>query len=125
MPLETTSGHGQRAFHSRCHIRRSANDVDRLFSPGAYLANAEAIRVRVLLGFDDFGNDDAVETIALDPNAINFQPQHRQLMPKCLRIEVRVDPFAQPRFYNLHRAYLNCLRKRRSFSKNVRRSVTP
>ena len=56
---------------------------------------------------------------------VDFQAKHRQLVSQLLGFEVRTDPFTQPGFRNLHRDYLNCLRKRRSFSKNVRRSETP
>ena len=74
---------------------------------------------------DDLGYDDTVEPGTFDVNPVDLETQHRQLVLQRLRIEVRIDPFPQPGLYDLHGVYLNCRRKRRSFSKNVRRSVTP
>ena len=62
---------------------------------------------------------------ALGIDTVDFEPQHGQLMLERRRIEIGIDPLTQPGFCNLHRTYLNCRRKRRSFSKNVRKSVTP
>ncbi len=79
----------------------------------------------MLFGRDNLGHDDTVESGAFDVHSVHFEAQHCQLVLERLRIEVRIDPFSQPRLYDLHGVYLNCRRKRRSFSKNVRRSVTP
>ena len=79
----------------------------------------------MLFGRHDLGHDHAVEAGTFGVDTVDLEAQHRQLVLERLRIEIRVDPFAQPRLYDLHRIYLNCRRKRRSFSKNVRRSVTP
>ena len=73
---------------------------------------------------DDLRNDNAVEAGALRYYFVHFVSRHGQAMTECSSIQVRINPFSQPRFDNLHGRYLNCRRNRKSFSKNVRRSVT-
>ena len=111
-------------LHALPDIGRAANDLDRLLAACRNLANAQAIRVGMLLHVDDLADDHAVESCAFDGYFVDFETEHGQLMRKVAGLQFRINPFTQPGLYDLHHRYLNCLRKRMSFSKNVRRSST-
>ena len=86
------------------------------------LALADSTEV---IAVDHFGDHNAIQPVTFDANVIDFVTEHCQLVTERIGIKLGINPLAQPGFCNFHRAYRNCRRKRRSFSKNVRRSVTP
>ncbi len=76
----------------------------------------------------DFADDNAVEAVAMRLDTVHLVADHRQSVREFIRLHGRIDPFTQPFFGEFHLPtfrYLNWRKKRRSFSKNVRRSSTP
>ena len=69
-----------------------------------------------------FADDDIRERRRCRLNGFDFEPDHRERVRQPAHVLARVDPLAQPLQADLHQA--NCPRKRRSFSKNRRRSLT-
>ena len=92
-------------------------DVDR--------AHAQAIGVRMRIDLVDPAHDDAGEGRGGRLGRLDLEPGHRQPFAQARGIERGIDHRAQPAFGEFHGDLANWRRKRRSFSKNRRRSLTP
>jgi hypothetical protein len=73
---------------------------------------------------DDLRDDDAIKRCADAFDAFDFVADHVEAFEQGVLARIQGHAFAQPVLGNLH-GYANCRRKRTSFSKNARRSVTP
>ena len=118
------SGAGQGARHAQADgdIRRTADDGRRLAATGIDLADIQTVGIRMLDDFQHLGDDDVVELGRDRLQSFDFEAGHGQQMGQFLARQPGVDEGAQPGFGEFH---ANCLRKRRSPSKNRRRSLTP
>ena len=109
------------------HVRRAADDLQ-FFAAVRHAADIELLGVGMLGHAQHFADDDAAQrgTGALD--AFDLQARHRQRVRQRRHVIAGVDPFAQPLQTDLSLgqddAQANCLRKRRSFSKYMRMSLT-
>ena len=131
----------QRNPHTFVNIGRSTDHLKGMTSV-EHLTNPQFIGIRMGRDLAHLGHHHigALATYGLD--AIDFEPCHGDLCRQRLGIHRRIDPLAQPLFANFHgipsldrcrpamfgrrpATYLNWFSKRRSFSKNMRKSLTP
>jgi hypothetical protein len=82
----------------------------------------ELFRVRMPSNRLHLADDDIRQRRRRRLNRLDFEPDHRQRMCQPAHVGARVGPLPQPLQADLHQE--NCRRKRRSFSKNKRRSLT-
>ena len=75
-----------------------------------------------LADLDQLADDDVLPVRAPALDALDLHAEEGQTLGELLRGELDVDVVAQPGQRHPHR---NCSRKRRSFSRNRRRSVMP
>ena len=108
---------------ARAHVGRAAHDGKRRHTD-VHGANRQPVRARMLLHRQHFPDHDAVEGRRHGFNVLHVQSAHGERVRQFARGKRRIDEGAEPVFRKLH-AQLNCLRNRRSFSKNRRRSFTP
>ncbi len=143
--------HRQRRDQARSCIRRTTDDLQQLSLPRINLAHLQAVGFGMALGFDDTRDDHVLQAIAKRGHVFHFQADGGQHRAELIARGSGRDVAAQPVFGEFHgftlvgpahapgpallsppgmaRRYLmryaNCLRKRTSFSKNARRSLTP
>ncbi len=83
----------------------------------------------MLLAVDDLADDDAIERSADRLDAFDLEAGHRQALHERIAVGLDVDELAEPVFGKFHALFpsfqANCFRKRKSFSKNWRKSLTP
>ncbi len=104
------------------HLQRSAARV----RAGIDLAHAQPVRVRMRHGFEDAADDHAAARRRHRTRLFDLQAGHGEQLGQFGRGQRRIAELAQPGFRKLHgMPYLNCDRKRRSPSKNRRRSLMP
>ena len=107
---------------ARGDVRGAADDRPRAIA-GLDLADAQPIRVRVLLSAQHGAHDEAIGARSpqmRDP--LELDRVHRERLADLLRRQPRVAVLGQPGVGSLQR---NCSSTRTSFSKNLRRSGIP
>ena len=120
----------QRHLDAGAHVRRAADDLQRLAAAGVHLADAQLVGVRMLGDLEHLGDDDAVERRRRRPQVLDLEPGHGQPLGELGGRDRRIAELAQPGFGELHVARgggqaANWRRKRRSPSKKRRRSSMP
>ena len=103
-------------------VRRAADDLERLAVAGRDARQRQPVGARMALHGQQLPDDDVLPVLAPADDALDLHPEQRQTLGEGLGAEVDVDVLAQPAERDLHR---NCSRKRRSSSRNRRRSVMP
>src|SRR5690606_10551526 len=71
------AGLGEGADQARARIRRAADDLDELARAVIYAQHAQAVRVRMLLGADDLGDNERLQ-LGLVVDGFDLQPDHGQ-----------------------------------------------
>jgi hypothetical protein len=78
------AGRREYALHAAARVGRAAHDLDRLFAfrhlADIDHAHAQAIRVRMLFGRDDIGDDERLQQRGLVLDALDLEPDHGQLV---------------------------------------------
>ncbi len=103
-------------------VRRAADDGRRLAAARIDPADIQAVGIRMTRHLQHLGDDDIVELRGDLVEFLDLEAGHGQLMGEFLARQFGIDEGSQPGFGEFH---ANCLRKRRSPSKNRRRSLTP
>ena len=120
----------QRHLDADARVGRAAHDVEQGALPRVDLAHAQAIGVGMLHRFLDLADHDLGEGRRHRPALFDLEAAHRERLGQFGAGKRRVAELAQPGLWKLHLVvlvlvYWNWLRKRRSPSKNRRRSFTP
>ena len=119
------AGAGQRHGDglARVDVGRAADDRARLPVAGVDRADAEPVRVGVLLAAEHAADDEAVPRGRADRrHPLDLGPGHRQPLGELAGVDPGVAVLAQPRVRDPHE---NCPSTRASLSKKRRRSGTP
>ncbi len=115
----------ERRLHAGAHIGRAADDLQASRAAGRDLADGQLVGTRMLLDGQHFPDDDALEIARSRLDRFDLDPAHRETRGQRSRVHAGIHPFAEPGKADAHaQPRLNCARKRRSFSKNMRRSLT-
>jgi len=96
---------GERNADASTRVGGTADDLQRAVRAvrtGIDRAHAQLVGVRVLFGFEDLGDDDAVEGGRDGALLFDFHAGHRQQMGQRIAAQFRVAELAQPRFGELH-----------------------
>ena len=112
---------GQRRLQARARVGRAADDLHRA-GAGGDLAHLQAVGLGVFFAGQDFSHEHAVQAFAQHLRVLDFQADGGEARGQLVARGGYGDVLAQPAFGELH---ANCLRKRASFSKKLRRSLTP
>ena len=120
----------QRHADARPRVRRTAHHLQQAsgrMRARIDAANLQLVGVRMRRCGHDGADDDAVERGRHRAQRFDLHARHRQQLGQGRGRQRRIAEGAQPAFGELHRclAQRNCDRKRRSPSKNRRRSATP
>jgi hypothetical protein len=73
-------GRGKHGFHAAARIRCAADDLNRIAVADIDHADAELVRVRMLLGGDHVGDDEGREQCGLVFDAFDFEADFVQLL---------------------------------------------
>ena len=111
----------QGRHHADPNIRRAANHPE-FFLADIDRADGQLVRIRVFLHRQHFSDHDTRERRRDRRAGLHFQPRHGEQMGKLVDGNPEIDEAAKPVFRNDHE---NWRRKRRSPSKNSRRSSMP
>ena len=113
-----------RHLHSGGNVRRATDDLQRVALPGIDAAELQFVGIGVLFDRQHLRHDDAAEGRRDALKGLDLQSRHGEAVRQLGAGKRRIDKLSQPVFGKLH-DYLNCERKRKSPSKNSRRSFTP
>src|SRR6185437_11707679 len=120
---------GERRRHPGARVRRPTDDLEMPRRAGVNFALIQAIGVGMAFDVEHLGNKHAVESRCAMLDALDLESGHREAPAQLVDIGLERDEFLEPTERQLHDAASlaerNWLRKRRSFSKNRRRSSTP
>jgi hypothetical protein len=111
----------QRHPHADAHVRRAADHTIG-FTARRDGAHGELVGVRVLADRAHFGGDHAGDRGHRGLVGLDFDARHRQPLGELRAGQLGITEASQPALGNDHE---NCSRKRRSPSKNSRRSSMP
>ena len=86
----------EHALHAGARIRRAAHDLDRLAVAGIDHADAQPVGVGMLLRLDDARDDERREKLCLVLDALDFEPDHGELVgdlaERTIGVEVLLEP---------------------------------
>ena len=115
----------ERRLHAGAYVRRAADDLQERRAAARDLADGQLVGVRMALDREHFAHDDALEITGGRLDRLDLESAHREPRRERRGIASGIHPFAEPGEADAHvQPRLNCARKRRSFSKNMRRSLT-
>src|SRR5205823_3212523 len=104
----------------------AAHNLKRRTAAGRDPAHTELIRLRMRLGGEDLGHHHAGERRRSERERFHLDAGHGEPCAELGRPPRNLHPLGEPRIRGSHAPKLpNCRRKRRSFSKNRRKSFTP
>ena len=86
----------EHAGHAGARIRRAADDLDRLAVAGVDHADAQPVGVGMLLRLDHVRDDIRREQLALVLDALDLEPDHRELGHDVVERRIGVEMFFQP-----------------------------
>ncbi len=92
------AGLGADRLHARAHVRRAAHDVQQGAGAGIDLAHVQAVGVRVLDHFLDFGHHHVGERRRNRFDLFHFQAGHGQQVGQLIRAHLRIDDGTEPVF---------------------------
>ena len=103
------AGRREHAFHAGVRIGRAAHDLNGLVTfrdlADVDHADAQAIRVRVLLGGNDRGDDERLEQAGLVLDVLDLEPDHGELVDdrgeRLVGVEMLLEP-GQGEFHGLN-----------------------
>ncbi len=118
---------GHRRPHARVDIRRAANDFQGRLGTDLDLTDLQLVRIRMRRDTCDPADRHGRKCRGRGRGAVDLEPRHGELRDDPGRVHGRVHPLAEPALADFHRTapWLNWRRKRKSLSKNSRKSLTP
>ncbi len=90
------AGRREDAGHAAARIGRAADDLDRLAVAGIDHADAQPVGVRMLPGIDDLGDDERREELGLVLDALDFEPDHGELVGDLAERPIGVEMLFEP-----------------------------
>ncbi len=90
------AGRREHADHAGARVRRAAHDLDRLAVAGIDHADAQPIGIGMLFRLDDFGDDEGREQLRLVLEALDFEPDHGELVGDLAERTIGVEMLLQP-----------------------------
>ena len=109
--------------HARVHVVRAAHHAQGFAAADIHRAQGQAIGLRVWGDLDHLRHHDFAHGRRQRCGAVHLETRGGELLDQGVGIHGRIGPFAQPLLADFHRR--NCSRKRRSLSKNRRKSSMP
>ena len=103
-------------------VRRAAHDLHCVAIADGDLTDLQPIGLGMFGAGQDLGHQHALQSFADDLHVLDFQADRGQSFGQLFARGGYPDMLAQPAFGKFH---ANCLRKRTSLSKKLRRSLTP
>ena len=134
LDLEVAGQHGAnqstRHFDAGLNIGSTTHNLQQFRCANVDLANMQMIRIFVINAVDDFGNHHAFKSRRNRRAIFDFKTGHGHGFGQLVARQIRIDDTAQPffgkqHFFYLLTDYLNWRKKRRSPSKNRRKSSMP
>ena len=125
---ETRANFGERRGHPGVDVRRTADDVKAAGGTRVNLAQVQAISIRMALDGDNLRDENVGKGCADLIDTLNFETRQREPLAEFLELDLDRNEFLEPAQRQLHDAaspVWNCCKKRKSFSKNNRKSSTP
>ena len=116
------AGQGDRHALAGRDVRGAAHDLERLAVAERDTRQRQPVRPRMALHGKQLADDDVPPVVAPADDPLDLHAEHREPLGELLGREVDIDVLGEPREGHPHRS---CSRKRRSFSRNSRRSVMP
>ena len=92
----------EHALHAGARIRRAAHDLDRIAAAGIDHAHAQPVGVGMLLRLDDARDDERREQLGLVLDALDFEPDHGELVGDLAERVIGVEMLLEPAESEFH-----------------------
>ena len=96
------AGRREHAVHAGARVRRAAHDLDRIAGAGVDDADAQPVRVRMLLRLDHPGDGEGAKRLRLVLDVLHLEPNHRELAGERVERLVGGEMLFEPRQRELH-----------------------